>query len=60
MKLAIRYGNRAGLPQLKVGEGMVGYAAEHKTVVNVPGRDHATRATSRGSRTADRSWRSRC
>jgi sigma-B regulation protein RsbU (phosphoserine phosphatase) len=36
LKLAIRYGNRAGSPQLKVGEGLVGYAAEHKTVVNVP------------------------
>ena len=36
LKLAIRYGNRAGSPQLKVGEGIVGYAAEHKTVVNVP------------------------
>jgi phosphoserine phosphatase RsbU/P len=36
LKLAIRYGDRAGSPQLKVGEGIVGYAAEHKTVVNVP------------------------
>jgi phosphoserine phosphatase RsbU/P len=36
LKLAIRYGNRAGSPQLKVGEGIVGYAAEHKSVVNVP------------------------
>jgi phosphoserine phosphatase RsbU/P len=36
LKLAIRYGNRAGSPQLKVGEGIVGYAAEHKAVVNVP------------------------
>jgi phosphoserine phosphatase RsbU/P len=36
LKLAIRYGNRAGSPQLKVGEGIVGYAAQHKTVVNVP------------------------
>jgi sigma-B regulation protein RsbU (phosphoserine phosphatase) len=36
LKLAVRYGNRAGSPQLKVGEGIVGYAAEHKTVTNVP------------------------
>ena len=36
LKLAIRYGNRAGSPQLRLGEGLVGYAAEHKTVVNVP------------------------
>jgi sigma-B regulation protein RsbU (phosphoserine phosphatase) len=36
LKLAIRYGNRAGSPQLKVGEGIVGYAADHKIVVNVP------------------------
>jgi sigma-B regulation protein RsbU (phosphoserine phosphatase) len=36
MKLAIRYGNRAGSPQLRVGQGLVGFAAEHKTVVNVP------------------------
>ena len=36
LKLAIRYGDRAGSPQLKVGEGIVGYAAEHKMVVNVP------------------------
>jgi sigma-B regulation protein RsbU (phosphoserine phosphatase) len=36
LKLAIRFGNRAGSPQLKLGEGLVGYAAQHKTVVNVP------------------------
>ncbi len=36
LKLAIRYGNRAGSPRLRLGEGLVGYAAEHKTVVNVP------------------------
>src|SRR4051812_43891075 len=36
LKLAIRYGNRAGSPQLRVGQGLVGFAAEHKTVVNVP------------------------
>jgi phosphoserine phosphatase RsbU/P len=36
LKLAIRYGNRAGSPELRLGEGLVGYAAEHKTVVNVP------------------------
>jgi sigma-B regulation protein RsbU (phosphoserine phosphatase) len=36
LKLAIRFGDRAGSPQLKVGQGIVGYAAEHKTVVNVP------------------------
>jgi phosphoserine phosphatase RsbU/P len=36
LKLAIRYGNRAGSPALRLGEGLVGYAAEHKTVVNVP------------------------
>jgi phosphoserine phosphatase RsbU/P len=36
LKLAIRFGDRAGSPQLKLGEGIVGYAAEHKTVVNVP------------------------
>jgi phosphoserine phosphatase RsbU/P len=36
MKLAIRYGNRAGLPHLKVGEGLVGHAALTKQVINVP------------------------
>lgn len=36
LKLAIRFGDRAGSAQLKVGQGIVGYAAEHKTVVNVP------------------------
>jgi len=36
LKLAIRYGNRAGSPQLRVGQGLVGFAAEHKAVVNVP------------------------
>ena len=36
MKLAIRYGNRAGSPQLRVGQGLVGFAAEHKAMVNVP------------------------
>ncbi len=36
LKLAIRYGTRAGSPQLRLGQGIVGFAAEHKTVVNVP------------------------
>src|SRR4029453_4781175 len=43
MKIAIRYGNRAGSPQLRVGQGLVGFAAEHKTVVNVPDVTRDTR-----------------
>src|SRR5690606_17235533 len=36
LKLAIRFGNRAGIPHLKLGEGLVGHAALTKTVINVP------------------------
>lgn len=36
LKLAIRFGNRAGIPHLKLGEGLVGHAAQSKTVINVP------------------------
>ncbi len=36
LKLAIRYADRAGIPHLKVGEGLVGQAALTKQVINVP------------------------
>ncbi len=35
-KLAIRYGDHAGFPHLKLGEGLIGQAALTKKVVNVP------------------------
>jgi sigma-B regulation protein RsbU (phosphoserine phosphatase) len=36
MKLAIRYQDKLNLPRVKVGEGIVGYAALHKVPVIVP------------------------
>ena len=36
IKLAIRYEDRLNLPKVKVGEGIVGYAALHKRPVIVP------------------------
>jgi phosphoserine phosphatase RsbU/P len=36
MKLAIRYGNKLTLPTVKLGAGIVGYAALHKEAVLVP------------------------
>lgn len=35
-KLAIRYGDVAGFPHLKLGEGLIGHAALTKQVINVP------------------------
>jgi len=35
-KLAIRYGDVAGFPHLKLGEGLIGHAALSKQVINVP------------------------
>ncbi len=35
-KLAIRYGDHAGFPHLKLGEGLIGHAAADKKVINVP------------------------
>ncbi len=35
-KLAIRYGDHAGFPHLKLGEGLIGHAALSKQVINVP------------------------
>ncbi len=36
MKLAIRYGDKLSLPTVKLGAGIVGYAALHKEAVLVP------------------------
>lgn len=36
MKVAMRYGDKVSLPHVKLGHGIVGYAALHKTAVNVP------------------------
>jgi sigma-B regulation protein RsbU (phosphoserine phosphatase) len=37
MKVAVRYGDdKITLPRVKIGEGIVGYAALHKVAVNVP------------------------
>src|SRR4029077_18287383 len=36
MKVAVRYGDKITLPRVKLGVGLVGYAALHKEPVNVP------------------------
>jgi sigma-B regulation protein RsbU (phosphoserine phosphatase) len=36
MKVAVRYGEKVDLPRVKVGSGLVGYAALHKEAVLVP------------------------
>ena len=36
MKVAVRYGDKITVPRVKIGEGIVGYAALHKVPVNVP------------------------
>jgi len=36
MKVAVRYSDRVTLPRVKLGVGLVGYAALHKEPVNVP------------------------
>jgi sigma-B regulation protein RsbU (phosphoserine phosphatase) len=36
MKVAVRYGDKVTLPRVKIGDGLVGYAALHKEVVLVP------------------------
>src|SRR5213076_2749574 len=36
MKVAVRYGDKVHVPRVKVGTGLVGYAALHKEAVNVP------------------------
>src|SRR3954469_23751932 len=36
MKVAVRYGDKIDVPRVKLGDGIVGYAALHKVPVNVP------------------------
>ncbi len=36
IKVAMRYGDKINMPHVKLGEGLVGYAALHKVPVNVP------------------------
>ena len=36
MKLAVQYGEKVNVPRVKLGEGLVGYAALHKEAVLVP------------------------
>jgi phosphoserine phosphatase RsbU/P len=36
MKVAVRYGDKVTVPRVKLGTGLVGYAALHKQSVNVP------------------------
>jgi len=36
MKVAVRYGDKVSVPRVKLGVGLVGYAALHKQPVNVP------------------------
>jgi sigma-B regulation protein RsbU (phosphoserine phosphatase) len=39
MKVAVRYGDKVTVPRVKLGNGLVGYAALHKVPVNVPDVD---------------------
>jgi len=36
MKVAVRYGDKISVPRVKLGHGIVGYAALHREPVNVP------------------------
>ena len=36
MKVAVRYGDKVSVPRVKIGSGLVGYAALHKQAVLVP------------------------
>jgi hypothetical protein len=36
MKAAVRYGDKVTMPRVKIGDGIVGYAALHKKVILVP------------------------
>jgi phosphoserine phosphatase RsbU/P len=36
MKVAVRYGDKVSVPKIKLGKGLVGYAALHKVAVLVP------------------------
>jgi phosphoserine phosphatase RsbU/P len=36
MKVAVRYGDKVAVPRVKLGVGLVGYAALHREAVNVP------------------------
>ena len=36
MEVGLQYGARVSLPKVKLGDGLVGYAALHRTPVNVP------------------------
>jgi phosphoserine phosphatase RsbU/P len=36
MKLAVQYGEKVEVPRVRLGEGLVGYAALHREPVNVP------------------------
>jgi len=36
MRVAVRYGDKVTVPRVKLGTGLVGYAALHKEAVNVP------------------------
>ena len=38
MKVAVRYGDKVTVPRVKLGNGLVGYAALHKEAVQRPGR----------------------
>ncbi|HEY7792365.1 MAG TPA: SpoIIE family protein phosphatase [Vicinamibacterales bacterium] len=36
MKLAVRYGDRVAVPRVKLGEGLVGHAAQYHEIINCP------------------------
>ena len=60
MKLAVQYGEKVEVPRVRLGEGLVGYAALHREAVLVADVSTRIRATSSSCRTSDRSWRFRC
>ena len=60
MKIAISYGDAQALPPVKLGEGLVGYAALHKEPVLVPDVSQGLALHQRRQRRAIRAGRFRC
>ena len=56
MKYAVQYGEKVEVPRVRLGEGLVGYAALHKEPVARRRRVAGSRATSRSCRTSAPSW----
>ena len=60
MKLAVQYGEKVPVPRVKLGEGLVGYAALHKEAVLVPDVVSGSALHQVGAKTSGPSLRSRC